>query len=368
VLNTLRPSFVAVLLALVAGALGLAACGGGDDDDAKKVISETFSGDKKVTSGKVDLRLSFKAEGSSQLGDQPITLKLSGPFQSQGPKQLPQFDFDLSLGLGAGRNFTAGAVSTGDQGFLKFQNQTYAVPEDVFAQFKQGFERSQQQQQGSKENPTFASLGVNPSNWLVDPKDEGDADVAGTATNHVSAGVDVNKLLDDVNKILSRAGQLGVSQAQRLPQQLTPQQRKSVEDAIEDATIDVYSGKEDKTLRRLTVELRFKVPENRRQQASGLSGGDVTFDLVLADLNQSQTISAPANPKPFSDLTQALRQTLGGLGGVGGAGGASGSGGSTGGTGTTGGDTRAQEYAKCIAEAGGDIAKAQQCQALLSGG
>jgi hypothetical protein len=370
VLNTLRPSFVAVLLALLAGTLGLAACGSDDSEDAKKVISETFSGDKKVTSGKVELTLSFKAEGSAQLGNQPINLKLSGPFQSQGPKQLPKFDFDLTLGLGAGRNFAAGAVSTGDKGFLKFQNQAYSVPDNVFAQFRQGYERSQQQD-GSKQNPSFSSLGIDPGNWLKDPKDEGEADVAGTETNHVSSDVDVSKLLDDVNKILSRAGQLGVSQAQQLPNQLSAQQRKAVEDAIEEATLDVYSGKDDKTLRRLTVRLKFKVPENRRQDAGGLSGGDLTFDLVLADLNQPQTINAPANPKSFDELTQALRETLGGLaalGGSGSSGGSSGSAGSSGGTGATGGDTRAQEYAKCIAEAGGDIAKAQQCQALLSGG
>jgi hypothetical protein len=333
------------------------------------VIEQTFSGNKKVTSGNVDLTLSFKAEASTQLDNQPITVKLSGPFQSQGSKQLPKFDFDLSLGLGPGRSFSAGAVSTSDKGFLKFQNQAYAVPEDVFAQFKQGYERSQRQQKGSQQNPSFASLGVDPSKWLEDPKDEGEADVAGTATNHVSAGVDVPKLLDDVNKILSRAGQLGVSQAQQLPTQLTPQQRKAVEDAVEDASFDVYSGKDDNILRRLTVRLRFEVPENRRREAGGLAGGNLTFDVVLASLNQPQTIDAPANPGSFSELTQALRQALGGLG-VGGGGGASGSGsgGSSGGTGTTGGDTRAQEYAKCIAEAGGDIAKAQQCQALLSGG
>jgi hypothetical protein len=297
---------------------------------------------------------------------------LSGPFQSQGPKTLPKFDFDLSLALG-GRTLTAGAVSTGDAGFLKLQNQDYSVPPQVFAQFKQGYERSQNQQKGNNQTPSFSSLGVDPRKWLKDAKSEGDADVAGVKTTHISAGVDVPKLLDDVNRILSRAGQLGATQTQQIPTQLTQQQRKAVEDAIEDATFDVYSGKDDKTLRRLSVKIKFKVPENQRANAQGLSGGTITFDLTLGDLNQQQTITAPANPKSFDQLTKDLRSTLGGLLG---AGASTGSSGGTTSTTTTPsdtlstptGDAKAQEYAKCISEAGGDIAKAQKCSSILTGG
>ncbi len=371
-LNTRRLSFVAVFLALLAGALGLAACGGGDGSDPDKIVKETFSGDKKVTSGKIELKLGLEAQGTASLGG-PIAVTLSGPFQSQGPKTLPKFDFDLTLALG-GNTLSAGAVSTGDAGFLKLQGQDYSVPPDVFAQFKQGYERSQSQQKNNDQTPSFSSLGVDPSKWLKDAKSEGEADVAGVTTNHVSAGVDVPKLLDDVNRILSRAGAIGASQNQQIPNQLTDKQRKSVEDSIEDATFDVYSGKDDKVLRRLTVKIKFNIPEDQRANAQGLTAGTITFDLTLADLNQPQTINAPANPKSFDELTKALRSTLGGL--LGAAGGSTGSSGGTTSTPTTpsqtlttpSGDAKAQEYAKCISEAGGDIAKAQKCSSILTGG
>jgi hypothetical protein len=371
VFNTRRLPFVAVLLLLFAGALSLAACGGGggSGEDADQVLKDTFSGSKKVKSGKLELKLGLEAQGGAASLGGPFSITLSGPFQSQGPQALPQFDFDLTLSLGAGRSFNAGAVSTGDSGFLKFQNQTYSVPANVFAQFKQGYERSQAQNKGSSSNTSFSSLGVDPSKWLKDAKNEGDTDVAGTQTTHISASVDVPKFLDDVNRILSRAGKLGVSQSQQIPNQLTEQQRKSVEDAIDDATFDVYTGKDDKVLRRLTIKLKFTVPEKSRASAQGLSGGTITFDLTLADLNQTQTITAPANPKSFNELQQALRSTLGGL--VGSATGTSGGTTTTPPSGTLStpsGDAKAQAYAKCISEAGGDIAKAQKCSSILTGG
>jgi hypothetical protein len=370
VLNTRQWPFVAVLLAFVLGAVGLSACGGGGGGgDADKVLKETFGGNKKVRSGKLEIKLGLDPEGGTLGG--PVSLVLAGPFESQGPKQLPKFDFDLALSLGAGKTITAGAVSTGDSGFLKFEKEDYEVPADVFKQFKDGYEKSQAKTADQKGNTSFASLGVDPRKWLKDAKTEDDTDIAGTATKHVSAKVDVPKLLDDVNRILSRAGDLGVSQSQQIPNQLSDKQRKAVEDAVEDATFDVYSGKDDKTLRRLTINIKFKVPEDKRASAQGLTGGTITFDLTIADLNQAQSIEAPSNPKPFEDLSKALKDTLGGLLG-GAAGGTGGTGGTSGGTDTTGGSGSSgdsgQDYAKCIADAGGDIAKAQKCQSILTGG
>jgi hypothetical protein len=346
------------LVALVLAAFTLSACGGGGEDP-NKVLDQTFSGNKQVRSGRLDLTLSLKAEGVPQL-QKPVTLKLSGPFQGQG-SSLPKFDFDLALSA-SGQSFTAGAVSTGDKGFLKFQGQAYAVPANVFTSFKQGYEQARsQQRKGGQSNPSLASFGVDPRKWLKDPKDKGDAEVEGTQTSHISAQVDVGRLLDDVNRILQRAkGRL--PQTQTLPSGITAKQRKTIEDSIKESTFEVYSGKDDHILRRMVVKLTFSVPESARRQASGLKGGNVGFDLTLAGLNQPQSISAPAKARPFSELTSRLRSSLGGL-----AGGATGStGGATAPSGA-GGNAKAQQYLQCLQQAGGDVSKAQRCAALLNG-
>jgi hypothetical protein len=349
------------LLALVAlAAVPLPGCGGGGGEDVEKVLGETFGGDKNVRSGRLDLTLTLETRGLPQLS-RPVSVRLTGPFQSQGRRDIPRFDFDLSLNA-SGQSFRAGAVSTGTAGFLEFQGRPYAVPANVFASFRQGYQRSQGQRRG-RDNPSFASLGVDPRDWLKDAEDEGEADVGGAKTTHVSAGVDVPRMLVDVNKILQRAGQLGVAQNRQLPSRLTPAQRKKVADAIEEARFDVYTGRDDRILRRMVVDVRFEVPARERAGLNGLEGGRVRFDLQIAGLNQPQRIRAPRAARPFAELTAQLRSVLGrGDAAGGGASPAPAPGGGTGG------DAKAQRYLRCLQQAGGDIARAQRCRSLLEGG
>jgi hypothetical protein len=355
-----------MLAALAALALALlAGCGGGNDEDVDKVLRETFSGRKQVNSGELKLSIKFEGQGIRQLRD-PVELTLSGPFQSQGQRRIPKFDFSLVLSAGDNK-FRAGAVSTGQQGFVKLQGNAYSVSEQIFAAFRRGFEQASPRE-GSGQNPTFASLGVNPRNWLSDAQNEGTEEVGGTETIHVKAKVNVGRMLDDVSKLLQRAGQLGVTQARQIPTTLTEQQKRQVQQAVKDATFELFTGEKDKVLRRLVVRLKFQLSDQQRQQAAGLREGEVRFTLEIDDLNQSQTVSAPSNPRPFSELSRAF-SGLGALGALGGAGGGSASGG---GTATApaapapGGNPNTQAYAQCIQNAGGDAAKAQACARLLN--
>src|SRR3712207_3173038 len=128
-----------LLIVLVVSAVGLVACGGddGEDADPAALLKETFGEGKDVKSGRLDLSLRINAKGIEQLAG-PVTIALRGPFQSQGADKLPKFDFDAEINSG-GQAFKAGAVSTEDKGFLKFQGTTYSVPEELYKQFKDGY-------------------------------------------------------------------------------------------------------------------------------------------------------------------------------------------------------------------------------------
>jgi len=343
------------LAALCAGGLGACGGGGGESANARQVVKQTFAGQKRVDSGKLDLSLTAKLRATglaaSQVND-PIVLRMSGPFQSRGENALPAMDLVLTA-TGSGQDFSAGAISTGTKGYVTFQGKPYSVPPDVFAQFKQGFER-QQRQDKQRSNLDLTALGINPETWLQNPKNEGDEKVGGADTTHISADVNLDALLNDLDGLFKRADKLGFSrqQLQQLPKGLTSANRRQIKDAIKKGHVDIWTGKDDKTLRRLDLAVTFVVPASLKAQAQGVEGGDLKLTLAVSDVNKKQDINPPANPRPWSELQKQFgSSTLGGLGGLGGS---SGTGSSSSGSGSSSGigsSKRTQRYLKCVQKA-----------------
>jgi hypothetical protein len=350
-----------LLVALLAAGL-LAGCGGGDDGsggdgadsstDVNQLLKDTFSGDKEVKSGKLDLALNADAGSSGS-----FAVKVSGPFESQGAGKLPKLDIDASL-EGGGQNVQAGVTSTGDKGFVSYAGTDYEVPGAVFQQFKAGFEQSAKEAQDKGEDQSLSSLGIDPTKWLTNAKNEGEAEVGDTDTIKITGDVDVPKLLDDVNAALQKIRSLGGSSASSLPEQLTEQDKKQAEDAIKDLSVEIYTGKDDKILRRFVVAMTLEVPNDSGSNESA----DVKFDLQLLDLNEGQDIAAPESTKPFDELVQKLNGL--GLGGLGGLGSGSGSGSGSSGGGTD--QENLEKYSQCIQEAAGDNNKIRKCADLLT--
>ena len=349
-------SLQAILLALLAAlALAVGACGGdgneaSEDTDVNTLLSDTFKGNKDVKSGKLDLKLNIDAKGAEGVNG-PITMSVSGPFQSQGAKKLPKFDIDFAF-EGAGQSIKAGLTSTGTKGFVNFQGNEYAVSDQVFNQFKAGYEQAQSQ--GKQQNQSLSSLGLDPRQWLTNPKNEGEAKVGDDDTIKITGGIDVNKLLDDVNTALQKTKQLGVQGTQQLPSQLTEAQKKQVADAVKDPRVEIYTGKDDTILRRMVIALGITDP----QGASG--SANIKFDLAISDLNEDQKVSEPSGAKPFDELLSKLGGL--GIGGAGGTGGAGAGGGSSGSSN----NKNLEKYSQCIQAAGNDVAKARKCADLLT--
>ncbi len=376
---TRRRSLLLALLALCACALVLAACGGddADDGDAAAILDETFGAGKDVKSGRLDLSFRLDAKGLQNVNG-PVGLRLSGPFQSSGQSQLPQFDFQASLDAG-GQQLSAGAVSTGEKGFVKFQDQAYALSDELYEQFKKGYaEQAKCSEERGEEGVSFRSLGIDPGAWLKEPQVAGTEDVGGTETTHITATVDVPRLLEDANRILGRTDTRQTDPcADEQPQegeperegsrQLSAEDRKQIADAVKDARVDVWTGEEDRIMRRINVNLRFEVPEASRQRAGGLESGTLRFDLTIGALNEKQDIKTPANARPLEELVQSLGGQVPGLGGAGsGSGSGSDSGGAQGGAGSSGGAAaQGSEYQRCVQEAGSDVVKLQQCSELI---
>ena len=340
---TFRIKHFLAALAVAVTAAGLAACGGGGGGDAQKVINDTFSGHKNVNSGKIDLALTVKATGA-QAGS--FEAKLSGPFEGKA-KKFPKFDLMASLsGSGGGQNisFSGGLLSTGDSAFINYQGTDYKVDDNVFTQFKSQYESQAATSKGKSSTNPFSRLGVHPKSWLTNLKDEGTVSVGGADTIHISGDADVNKAVADFKKILGVAGSLGLPSSSRLP---NASQLDQVTKAIKSAHFDIYSGKDDKTLRKLATTLTIQPPAG-----VGPSSIEVNFSITFSDLNKPQTVTPPSNSKPLADLISKFgASALGGaLGGA--AGGSSST--SPPGAGAPGGgpsSAQSQKYLQCLQQA-----------------
>jgi hypothetical protein len=344
----LRPLLLLLVAALAASAV--AACGGGGEQatsstDVNQLLKDTFSkGSPK--SGKLHLALRIDSAGTGAVAG-PVTATLDGPFESTGSGRLPKFEMDAALRL-AQQNIKAGATSTGDHGFLSFQGQDYAVTDQVFKQFQASYEQAQKQAKANGSKGSLATLGIDPSKWLKNPRNEGDAKVGDTDTIKITGDVDVNRMLDDLSKATSQARALGLQGFQNLPSQLTPAQRKQAAKEIKNLKTELYVGKDDSLMRRMHVLIGLQ-----NQQSKGT--GNLDFDLSFTDVNQDQSIEAPSNPQPFNDLLGQIQQLAGQAGSSGSS--------ATGGSSASREDL--QKYTDCVRRAGTDTAKAQKCADLL---
>lgn len=338
-------SQVRLLLALLAALMAattLVACGGGDEEtsdrSATEILQATFGERDEgegFSSGVLTVALDFELpESSGATG--PIAIELTGPFDVPEDDSMPRFDFQLGV-TAQGQTLEGGAISTGDEGFLSLQGTDYAVPDDLFAEFREGFTESQEQAESEgSDAPSLESLGIDPTGWLVDPQKAGTEDVGGTETEHITAGVDIPKLVADLQKSAEAAGDVGGQDAAESARQLA-----ALEDQIESATVDVFTGTDDLRLRRFVADLALA------------GGGSATFTLELAELDEPQEIEAPADTRPIDELVAQFQTLLGAAGGLGGA--------PQAGSGSAGGAGANQRYLECVQAAGQDLEKVQDC-------
>jgi hypothetical protein len=310
-------SRLAVLALLGALALFAAACGGGGDKssaggsdaDAASLLKDTFGADHPIRSGRVNADVDVDLKGLAQLAT-PLNLHLEGPFQSNGGTTLP--DFALALDLGGSKPLTVGTVFAQGGGYLTVEGQAFDLGADRYKAFKTGYEKAKKEASSSTaaKDSSFAALGISPLRWLKDPKNAGTEDIADAHTIHITAGVDVAKLLADVSTLLGKAqsvtGSAAAATGTSVPTALTADQRDAITKSITSAKVDVWTGAKDHTLRKVAVNVQVDVPADLRAQAGNLKTGHVIFQITIAQLNQAQKISKPADVQPIADLRKAL--------------------------------------------------------------
>jgi hypothetical protein len=369
---------LAAILAATVAAIGVAACGGsssgsgssGSDGSSsassspQTLLKQTFSSASAVKSGRVNFQIVITPTGSSIITT-PITVSLSGPYEQAQKGQVPQSDLTISF-TGLGKHATFGVLSTKTAAYITLQGTSYKLPAADFKQLSQS--ASQGSAFGSV--PGLSSLGINPENWLKNPQIVGTEEVDGTLTEHLSATLDVSKVIADVNTLLTKdASKLGAAAG---TDHISAATARKVTAAIKNPTIDLWTGKNDTILRRLQLGATVPVSGTTSTELGGLTSASFKVTIDTTDVNQPQTITAPTHVGNYQQLQTKLQGILQGLGGLAGLGVTSGAG-ATSGTGTatapaaTGSSSQVSKYAKCINAAKDDVTKMQKCASLLNG-
>jgi hypothetical protein len=290
---------------VVLGGCTVVSCGGEDDKaSVEDLLDRAFSGEIRSADLKVDAEIALKG-----LLKDPIKIEAEGPFRTNEGK-LPSADIELRVGTGGGgQTITSGVLTTGDRVFLKFQDVYYEQPARQVRETNRTIAKNSR-----KGGRPLRELGLNPRSWLAEAKDEGDAEVAGVDTDHVSGTLDVERLMRNLNQFVRRsASALGGGGEEAAPR-LTGADIRELTRAVKDPSFDVYVGKQDGLIRRVSGRIDFEIPESDREGLGGLKGGSIVFSVELRDVNGDQQIEAPARSRPLSKLIKSLGGALNALG------------------------------------------------------
>lgn len=297
-------------LTLLVAPLALLGCGGGSAGSATGLLKQTLTGAHRVHSGRLELSLSVRPTGSSTLR-WPISLRFGGAFESLGAGRMPKSDFTVSL-AGNGSHVRIGLLSTGAAGYVSLGAASYRLPASDYRRLAAGF-GSVAVPPGGGGSGALAALGIRPLRWLSHPIVIGKEMVAGAPTTHIRARIDVRALLGELPALLARASALGVSGARTLSSALSPAARTRIANSIRSPTVDVWTGTADRTVRRLQVELTVPVGGTLSVALGGLSSAHVALTMQYAQLNQRQTIVAPAHAQPYRRFGARLHSLVGSL-------------------------------------------------------
>jgi len=364
-LNRARSLFVFIVL--IAFAAALSACGSSGSNDPQSVVDEaTLQG---IDSGKIDLAVKADVQGKKG-GD--LDISLSGPFQSEEEAETPDLDLAFSVNGTVDNekiDREGGFTLLGNKAFVGYEGTEYEVDPTTF-----NFVKSLAKQQGGKGKSGEISAcqeavgDFELKNFVEDLKDEGSADVGGTETTKISADLNGSGAVQAFSELVEDpACSAQLKAAGPLPSTAELEDAKgTIKDSLKSAHVELYVG-DDHIVRRVTAKATIEPPEDSKDSAKRV---DLDIDLTLTGVNEEQTISAPDQTKPLSDLflklginpIELLQAFQGGTPDIGGL--LEKLGGAEGGSSSGGGSDGGQTYYQCLGEAK-TATDAQNCTGLL---
>lgn len=354
------------LTAVAASSLGLAACGGDDttssggggEVDAKTLLASTFqpSEEGKIKSGKLEFKIGGEMSGATDAKGEASAVVLLNEAKDG---DVPEFKADVTIkGEQEAQklDLTAGGTYTDGRFYVSYDGEDYDVGEELSKRASESLKSSLEQAEkssGEQNQAIVGQLGLEPDTWLTDPKVDGEEEVGGVDTYKITGAVDLQAMVPDILDAARKAQSLagGAASSQKVPE-VSAEDLKQAEEQIEQLDVAIWTGKDDKILRKVEVSTVI----NGDKDGDKLDG---SLSLTLSGVNEQQEIDAPSDTKPITDLMPKLGGLFGAATGAGSAPSPS-----SGGAATPEAQV-SQEYLECVNAAAGDAGKLNDCQSKL---
>ncbi len=302
-------SVVPMVLAVV-----LAGCGGGskggdgasgdqagapNSPEVRKLIRETFGPNDKATSGNISGIIDITVKGLPRYRE-PIQVSVVGPFTDAGGGP-PQAMFNVSLGLRGGI-LGGDMYLKGDEALIGLGSTAYKIPEPIAGPLRAPLE-------AKSDNALAAVLGVfhiAPDRWAKNPRIVGKERVAGIDTIHGSADIDTKALFLDLAALAKRLTALRITDITGLPREVDRAARQALQRSVKTATGDVYTGADDKVLRKAKFDMLLQPSAKDRKVLGGFTSIKVVANLDVTDVGSPQTVKVPSNRGSYDALQVSL--------------------------------------------------------------
>jgi hypothetical protein len=219
---------------------------------------------------------------------------LSGPFNQSGNSPA---EANLSVGLQLRGGAIGGElILVDDKVLIGLGSSGYSIPESIAGRIRRPL---------SNTSNGLASVlnvfGVAPQRWAKNPRIVGNEQVNGEDTIHGTAGLKANRFFLDVARLTKVLTSLRITDITGLPREIDRRARAALVRSVTSATGHVYTGAEDKVLRRATFDMKLK-PSSKDRRTLGFSSLALKGELNVTEVGTSQKIQAPAVSGTFDDL------------------------------------------------------------------
>ena len=264
-------------------ALLLSACA---RPSAQEVLADTAANLGRIDSGVLGMRMMVESTG--QLAGE-MGFELEGPFALPvGDETLPVAQFRYAQTAGP-ESAEAMFISTGDQAFVEIEGQAYELPADELAE-----------QPAAAPAAAAAGLGsLRLNEWIREPELSDGGEVGGADTWKVTADLNAGEAIPDLMKLSGSLGSTGFLAA------FEGAGAEQLEEAVESSSIEVYTGKDDRLLRRMVMDIRLglsHLAEDLGEAITDLAAVHLRFEVEVSDVGRQVSVEAPADALPISEL------------------------------------------------------------------